>query len=292
MAKRVLTRAPDDPASLVELLAARLSVEPAAARARIAAGSVYVAGRRAGESTPVAVGAKVTVYLTVAAPPPPLRVAYEDDWLVVVDKAAGVPCQAERSQQAAALDAQVQRAFGSATRMMHRLDKEASGLVLFARQGRACAPLQAALAAGAVERRYLAIVDGDLAGAGVIRLRIGRHPHDRRLRAALPESAPAGEPACSHHRALARGRLGERTITAVELQLETGRTHQLRVHLSGIGHPLVGDEAYGGPPFECLCLHAHALALPHPRDAHAVVVRSPCPEPLERLVPGLTTAFT
>lgn len=290
MHKRVLTRAVGDPASLPALLAARLGVPDEDARARIAAGSVYVGGRRADEATPVAVGAKVTVYQPAAAPAATFAVAYEDDWIVVVDKPAGVPCQAERSRRAAALDAAVQRAFGGEARLLHRLDKEASGLVLFARAGRACAPLQAALAAGAIERRYLAVVDGALAGEGEIRLRIGRHRRDRRLRAPLPENAPAGEPACSRYRALAHGQLEGRPVTAVALELETGRTHQLRVHLLGIGHPLVGDTAYGGPPFARLCLHAHALALPHPRDGHGVQARAAPPDAFSRLVPGLTTS--
>lgn len=291
MHKRVLTRALGDPEAIAELVAARLQLAPTAAAERVAAGAVYVGGRRVGGEARVAVGDKVTVYLDRVAAPASFRVVYQDDWIAIVDKPAGLPSQAERSQRAATLEAEVQRTLGAAARLMHRLDKEASGLVLFALRGRACAPLQAAMERGAIDRRYLAIVDGELRGDGIIRLRIGRHARDRRLRAALPEQAPAGEPALSRYRVVGHGEDDGRPLTAVELQLETGRTHQLRVHLAGIGHPIVGDEAYAGAPFERLCLHAHALELPHPLERRVVRAASPLPEAFARLVPRLTTPF-
>ena len=221
---------------------------------------------------------------------PRLQTVHQDPWFVVVDKPVGLPSQAERSQSAHALDALVQRRFGDDVRLIHRLDKEASGLVLFARKPDARAPLQEALAAGEIERRYVAIVDGELRGDGDIRLRIGRHAKDTRLRAALPENAPAGEPAHTIYRALGHALHDGRPLTAVELRLETGRTHQLRVHLSALGHPLVGDAAYGGSPFARLCLHGYALALPHPLDRSPVRVQSPLPRDFGKLVPNSTTA--
>jgi 23S rRNA pseudouridine1911/1915/1917 synthase len=81
-------------------------------------------------------------------------------------------------------------------------------------------------------------------------------------------------------------------VTAVELWLETGRTHQIRVHLWSIEHTIVGDAAYGGPPFERMCLHAYALELRHPRDGRPIRVSAPVPDPFARLVPGLTSPFT
>lgn len=292
MHKRVFTRAYGDPAALPELVAVRLRLDAAAARERIADGAVHVAGARATASTTVAVGDKVTVFMGKATAPPALAVVLRDEWLAVVDKPPGLPCQSERSQDAATLEAQAQRTLGRSTRLMHRLDKEASGLVLLAVTARARAPLQAAFDRGAVDRRYVAVVDGELRGEGRIRLRISRHPTDRRLRVALPEQADAGKPATSRYRVVGHGRTGERAITAVELQLDTGRTHQLRAHLAGIGHPIVGDVAYGGPSFERLCLHAYALELPHPGDGHRVHVTAHLPGAFARLVPGLTTPFT
>lgn len=292
MNKRVLTRAAVDPESLTELIAARLSLSHAAARDLVDRGAVWVAGERAQRSRRVSVGDKVVVHTAAAAVASPIVFVHRDDWIAVVDKPVGVPSQAEPSQSSGALDAQLQRLVGGAARAMHRLDKEASGLVLFALRQRVYAPLQRALTAGAIERRYLAIVDGQLRGEGAIRLRIGRHPTDRRRRAPLPENAPAGEPACSHFRALAHASSRDRSFTAVELRLETGRTHQLRVHLSGIGHPIVGDSAYGGSAYERMCLHAYALELAHPIDERPLRLHAPLPEPLVRLVPGLTTLLT
>jgi len=293
MKKRVFTRAATDPESLIELLAVRLGVRTVEAQELVASGAVYVAGGRVTRPAAIAVGDKIAVYTGVLLPkPPPFSVVHRDHWIAVVDKPAGLASQAERSQQSTALDAQVQRALGGGARLMHRLDKEASGLVLFALHGRACAPLQAAMATGAIDRGYLAIVDGELRGEGVIRLRIGRHPRDRRLRATLPEQAPAGEPACSRYRVLAHGELRGHAVTAVELRLETGRTHQLRVHLAGIGHPIVGDVAYGGTAFERMCLHACSLELPHPLEARHLRLSARVPDSFARLVPGLTSAFT
>lgn len=286
MQKRLFSRALTDPASPVELIMSRLRVSAAEARARVSAGSVYADGRRLDEDSLVAIGAKVVVFVSTGTPCLPIVITYEDASIVIVEKPPGVPCQAERSQETGALDVQVRRRFPTA-RLLHRLDKSASGLVAFARGERACVALQRALSVGRIERRYLAIVAGELTGEGTIRLRIGRHRHDQRLRRALPENASEGAHACSHYRALASGRLDSGSGTLVDLRLETGRTHQLRVHLSSLGHPILGDSAYGGPSFSRLCLHAYALALPHPLDDHLVEVRARIPEEFVGVMPEM-----
>jgi RluA family pseudouridine synthase len=290
MRKRVLTRALGDPETLVELIAVRLGEPRDSVTRWLRDGAIHVDGKRATIDRRVDTGAKIVVF-TVSTPAPTvgLRVVHEDQAILVVDKPAGMPSQAERSQSAQALDVQVQQTMAPAARLIHRLDKEASGLVLLARVADACAPLQASLGAGEIERSYVAVVDGELTGEGTIRLKIGRHPRDTRLRAALPENAPAGEAACSHWRALARAAHRGRAVTAVELRLETGRTHQLRVHLSAVGHAIVGDIAYGGPPFERLCLHAHRLELPHPIRRERVRFAAPLPASFATLVPNLTS---
>ncbi len=240
-------------------------------------GAVYVGTRRASDpASKVAVGDKLTVHVTPSADAPPIVVVYRDADLAVVDKPPGLPSQPEPGQRSFCLDAAAIRDLGAQARLMHRLDKEASGLVLVALRQSAYAPLQQALSEHEVERRYLAIVDGELLGDGAIRKRIGRHPHDQRLRAPFGPDATAGDPACTRYRALAHGELAGRALTAVELQLETGRTHQIRVHLSSLGHPIVGDTAYGGSPFERLCLHAYALELSQPHH------RRPAPRQLAR----------
>jgi 23S rRNA pseudouridine1911/1915/1917 synthase len=283
--KSVFTVAVGDPPRLDALLAARLAISVEDAAQLVARGAVHLDGRRCRRpDAPLAAGARLIVYRSPIAESPSLPVVYSDRWLAVVDKPAGVPSQATRGDAAAALDARVQALLGPETRMMHRLDREASGLVLFAVAAAARRPLQAALAAGAVDRRYLALAAGRLEGAGRIELRIARDPDDARRRRALPAGAAGGQPAASRWRVLARSD----DASAVELTLETGRTHQLRVHLAALGHPLVGDALYGGPPAPRLCLHAHRLALPHPDDGRRLVVRAPLPDELARLMPALT----
>jgi 23S rRNA pseudouridine1911/1915/1917 synthase len=288
--KRLLTAAVGDPETLAALIAARLSLSPAAAAELIARGAVHVDGRRClDRSAPVSAGGRVMVFQAPAIPPPSsLSVIVRDDWLIIVDKPAGVASQATRSDSSSSLDAQV-RALVPDACLLHRLDRDASGLVLFAARADAAAPLQAALTGGRIDRRYLAVVAGHLGAVGAtgrIALRIGRHPHDARLRAALPEASPAGQPAASRYRVLGHGE----DVTGLELELETGRTHQLRVHLAAIGHPIVGDRLYGGRSAERLCLHAYRLTLPHPRSGREVVAIAPPPAALGALVSVLTTA--
>ena len=287
MKKRVLTAALGDPETLAALVAARLSLPLAEAAALAARGAVHLDGKRCLDAAAhVPAGARIIVFVDHPIASSSLSVVYRDDFLLIVDKPAGVASQATKSDSASSLDAQV-RALAPDARLLHRLDRDASGLVLFAREA-ASASLQAALTDGKIDRRYLAVVAGRVAPVGEsgrITLRIGRHASDTRLRAALPEASPAGEPAASRWRVVGHGD----GVTGLELTLETGRTHQLRVHLAAIGHPIVGDRAYGGPLAERLCLHAFRLALPHPTRKREVVALSPAPSALTSRVSALTT---
>src|SRR5690349_4889310 len=129
MKKRVLSRAAHDPEPLLELLCARLELSPARARELVDAGSVYVGRTRTTQPRPIAIGERLTVFITETPPGArALAFVHRDRWIAVVDKPPGVPSQSERSQSAGALDAEVQRALGEDARLMHRLDKEASGL--------------------------------------------------------------------------------------------------------------------------------------------------------------------
>jgi RluA family pseudouridine synthase len=286
MQKRVFTRTPQDPESLDALMSTRLGLTVEESHQLITRGAVHVSGRRVLKNAAIAVGAKVIVFVDLrqTVVPPSLVIVFRDDWLAVVDKPAGIATQPERSSSEQALDTQVQRQLDPQARMMHRLDKEASGLVLFALRQEARAPLQQALEGGQIIRSYIAVVTGQLEGEGTVRLRVGRHASDSRLRAAFPVDAIEGQPACSHYRVLA----SQSDVTALELTLETGRTHQLRVHMAAIGHPLVGDVVYGGQPHERLCLHAHTLVFPHPRTRERIETQSSLPAIFTRLVPGLT----
>jgi len=282
--KKILTAAVGDPARLAELLSARLKLSQAGARALVAQGSVHVDGKRARDATAtVAVGMKLVVFVDDTAGSKvalPFEVRYVDDWFLVVDKPAGMVSQATRADEAGSLDALVRSRHPTA-RLLHRLDRDASGLVLFALSEAARAPLQTALEAHQIERRYLAFAAGRLDGEGRVSLRIARDPADPRRRIPLPEHADGGQAAASRWRVVGHGPQS----TALSLELETGRTHQLRVHLAAIGHPLVGDRLYGSGRAEALhtrlCLHATELIVPHPQTGKRVVVSSPSPLPTE-----------
>jgi 23S rRNA pseudouridine1911/1915/1917 synthase len=293
MKKLVFRRWMADPHELDRLIAARLDLRRVDAIDLIARGAVSVDGARATErEMPIDVAQKITVHLGGIEEAPPLVVVYRDEDLAIVDKPAGLPSQAEPSQESFSLTAAVTRDLGGYARLLHRLDKDASGLVVVALRREMYEPLQRAFAEHTIERRYVAIVGGGLVGEKTVRARIGRHAKDRRLRVALPENTTAGEAACTRYRTLAHGELAGAPVTAVELTLETGRTHQIRVHMASIGHALVGDNAYGGAKFERLCLHAYCVALAHPRAHEPLRASSPLPEAFRQLVPRLTSPFS
>ena len=174
------------------------------------------------------------------------------------------------------LEARVQAEWPGA-RLMHRIDRDASGLVLFALRPAAYAAVQQALTAGRIERRYRALADGVIDGPREIRLRIAHVAGDARRRQALPERAPGGEEAHTLVTPLGTREVGGRHATLVEVTLDTGRTHQIRVHLAAIGHPIYGDTLYGGPAAPRLMLHGAHLALPHPTGGATLSLAAPPP---------------
>lgn len=177
----------------------------------------------------------------------PLDIVYEDDVLLVVDKPAGMVVHpAAGNRQGTLVQALLHHfpalaAAGDAVRpgIVHRLDKDTSGLLVVAKNERAHLRLAAALQARRVRREYAALVWGQVRAAGQVDAPIGRHPVDRKR---MSVHSRRGKPAVTHYHvteALA-------FTTLLEVRLDTGRTHQIRVHLSSIGHPVFGDAAYGG----------------------------------------------
>ncbi len=211
----------------------------------------------------------------------PFTIAFQDEHLIVIDKAPGVvvhPARGHREDTLAQLLAPL-LAGGEAERagIVHRLDRDTSGLLVVARSDEAHRRLQAALAARLIEREYLALVEGrPPARTGTIEAPIGRDPRVR-TRMAVGGSAPRE---ARTHFTLERALVG---TTLLRLRLETGRTHQIRVHLRAIGHPVAGDPEYGTAGLlglERQFLHATRLSFDHPLGGERIDVGSPLPADL------------
>ena len=269
------------------------------------AGAVRVDGRVVtGRSRRLAEGEELGVEVPVAAAgPPPMApdpavvvpVVHADAQVVVVDKPAGLVVHPGAGQAGGTLVHGLLACFpelagvGDPERpgIVHRLDKGTSGLLAVARTARAYASLVAQLQARTVERRYEALVWGRVeADAGLVDAPVGRGQRDPTRMAV----STAGREARTRYQVVARF---ERpvSVTLVACRLETGRTHQVRVHLAAIGHPLVGDGGYGGArsslPLGRPFLHAGHLAFDHPADGGRCAFSSPLPADLAELLAAL-----
>ncbi|MFN8110972.1 MAG: RluA family pseudouridine synthase [Thermoleophilia bacterium] len=261
----------------------------AEAQRLIAAGDVLLDGRPARKRDALVEGQ--TVRVAPAEPPStdlvpeevPFRVAFEDEHLLVVDKPAGVVVHPARGHATGTLvhGLLAHNAAGGEdpTRpgIVHRLDRDTTGLLVVAKSERAHRRLQAMLRDRLVDRRYLALVHGEPDPAMTIDRPIGRHPRDRTRMAVVRD----GRPSVTHVYVVERFT----GMALCEVRLDTGRTHQIRVHLEAVGHPVVGDPVYGRRPrtlgLERQFLHAHRLAFPHPvADGEEVAVESPLPPDL------------
>ena len=230
----------------------------------------------------------------MAAGPEPiaLSIVYEDEDIVVVDKPAGLVVHPGSGNPAGTLmNALLHHAPALAilprAGIVHRLDKETSGLLVVAKNEIAQTDLVRQLQARSVKRHYLALVHGDLARAGTVDAPIGRHPTQRVKMAVVG----GGREARTHYAPLER--YGSATL--LECRLETGRTHQIRVHMASIKHPLVGDPTYGkrqaATPllagFRRQALHAWRLQLVHPRSRDDMAWEAPPPADLVELLDAL-----
>ncbi len=206
----------------------------------------------------------------------PLQVLYRDDQLMVINKQAGMVVHPgaghTRGTMANALAAELAGALGGQRPgIVHRLDKDTSGLLVVARDVRTESTLREEIKARRVSRRYLALVHGKLSGSGLVDAPHGRHPRDRQRFAVCPAK---GRPAQTHFRVLRD--CGE--VSLVECELVTGRTHQIRVHMSFIGHPVLGDKAYGrADSYPRQMLHAYQLAFKHPLNGKQMSFACPLP---------------
>lgn len=287
--------APQNAPRLDVLIAAQLSLSRTQVATLIATGRVTVAGRREKASYRAVPGEEIVVARPappargVAAESIPLRVAFEDDEVVVIDKPAGMVVHPAPGHWSGTLVNALRgrgtplSALGDPARegIVHRLDKETSGLLLVAKTDRAHRALGAALAQRRLSRRYAALCWGHVASDEVTVDRpIARDPRDRKRMAVQA----AGRPAKTTFVRIARFDPGD----LLRAHLYSGRTHQIRVHLASLGHPVVGDDTYGGgggrrlvalPPKRHF-LHAAWLVFHHPVTGAAVDIRSPLPEDL------------
>ena len=294
----------------LDQVAARLWPEFSRSRLQswIKDGALRLAGEVAMPRTPVRAGQHLSIEVEVApvieatAEAIGLDVIFRDEHLLVIAKPAGLvvhPGAGNRSgtlMNALLHDTPALAALPRAG-IVHRLDKDTSGLLVVARSLAAHTALVAALERREVKRHYYGIVQGQVTGGGQVDAAIGRHPRNRLKMAVVP----SGKPATTHYR------IGERfrAHTALDIRLETGRTHQIRVHMAHIGFPLLGDPVYGGRPrfpqgcsdalrevlerFQRQALHAQRLAFKHPASGEALEFEAPLPEDLDRLSRALAT---
>ncbi len=246
-------------------------------------------GRPARVTERVKAGDRLTVGIPAAFPdhlppePLPLAVVYEDDWLMVVDKPPGLVVHPTKGHPSGTLaNAIVHHWLSRGERpgfhLVQRLDRDTSGLLIVAKNAFSHQQLAKQMEDGLLEKSYVAVVEGVLnASEGVIDAPIWREPgNPRRLVDAR------GKEAKTVYQVVER--LPEATV--VRLQLLTGRTHQIRVHLSHMGHPIFGDALYGGDMSRIgrQALHADRLSFVHPATRKTLVFQSPLPEDLVRLI--------
>jgi 23S rRNA pseudouridine1911/1915/1917 synthase len=217
------------------------------------------------------------------------RLLYADQDLCAVDKPAGVPAQPTLTTDVGALPELVGALLGAPVTLVHRLDRETSGVTVFARTKAAAAALAEAFRAGGPKKTYLALcARAPVPPDGTVDAALGKDPG----RPGLRRVDPRGDAAVTHHRTL---RVSP-AAALVEARPETGRTHQIRVHLAHLGAPLLGDARYGGPrrvgevAIPRVMLHAARLEIAHPASGAPLVFEAPVPEDFRAveaaLVPG------
>ena len=272
-------------------LAARLPDLTRSAAARlIEGGLVTVDGKPAGKSARLTGGETVSVTLPQAEEPEarpqdiPLEVVYEDADVIVVNKPVGMVVHpAPGHPDGTLVNALLHHCAGSLSGIggqlrpgiVHRIDRDTSGLIIAAKNDAAHACLAAQLADHTLARTYECLAVGNFnEDSGTVDAPIGRHRTDRKKMAVVPD----GRRAVTHWEVIAR----YQGVTHLRCRLETGRNHQIRVHLAYIGHPILGDTVYGAkkpvPGLTGQCLHAVGLRFIHPRTGEMVELHCPLPE--------------
>lgn len=281
----------EDGEVLDALLARSLHLAPGEAAALVERGAVYLDGRRcrfggqrlrAGQTISAVLEESGRSALERPSGQPPLRVLFEDDALLAVDKPAGVPAQPTVGRVGESLLDAVCAHLGRPAGLVHRLDRDTSGVTVFGKTEAATSALAAQFRQGTAHKRYLAATSPGLPARERIELPISKDPsRPGRYRATR---AAHGKPAVTELERL----FDSDEFCLVALRPLTGRTHQLRAHLAASGTPILGDALYGGLPAagglpapRCL-LHAQALTLRHPISGEPLCLEAPLPEDLLR----------
>ncbi len=309
---------------LDQSLAARLNVSRARVQELIAAGKILVNDAPAKASLKLHGGERITILGPAERPPLraiaeeiPLDIVYEDDDLAIVNKPAGMMVHAgagstdDARNRGTLVNALLHHfstlsAVGGETRpgIVHRLDKETSGLIVVAKNDAAHSKLAAQFARREVKKKYIALVHGWVKNdSGTIAAAISRDPV-RRMR--MTTRGSGGRDAVSHYKVVRRLDTPFGKFTLVEMKIDTGRTHQIRVHLASLGHRVVGDTLYGAPAeiqrarakngvpgtisLERNFLHAAELELTHPRTAKKIALHSALPQELTTFLAALEGA--
>ncbi|RJY09103.1 RluA family pseudouridine synthase [Aurantiacibacter aquimixticola] len=308
MASKTLRGTLSVAARLDKALASATELSRERIKALIAEGRVEVNGATAASpSAKVAEGATYTIHV----PPPenpvaqpqdiPIQVVFEDEHLIVVDKPAGMVVHpAAGNPDGTLVNALLHHCGGSLSGIggvarpgiVHRIDKDTSGLLVVAKSDAAHEGLAAQFADHSLERAYFAVCGGHPRPAqGTVDERIGRSDADRKKMAVLPKNSSRGKTAVTHYKTLTR----MEHAALVECRLETGRTHQVRVHLASIGNALVGDPVYGRTPpplrtllkeldFRRQALHAAILGFVHPVTGNRLSFSSELPADMRELI--------
>jgi 23S rRNA pseudouridine1911/1915/1917 synthase len=299
---------------LDRFLASVLALSRSQLQRLIKDGCVLVAGKAAKANQPVKPGQEISIDVPApieaapAAEDLPLPIVYQDKDLIVVDKPAGMVVHPAAGHESGTLvNALLHHVddlsgIGGEKRpgIVHRLDKGTSGLMVVAKHDRSHEELARQFAQREVEKEYLALAWGEVMAGRRIDAPIGRDPANRKKMAS--ESARVRRTRAAVTRIVRAEHFG-RVLTLVQVAIHTGRTHQIRVHLSAIGHPIVGDALYGGVhrrvpgdiravstldrPF----LHAARLVFTHPEDGRRMEFLSAMPEDLQKVLDALRLSF-
>lgn len=303
-------QAEDAGTRLDQFVATRADLTRSAAARLIEEGAVTVNGKLVAKNHKVSKGNAIEIVLPEPEPTEalpeniPLDIVFEDDDIIVVNKPIGMVVHPAAGNLTGTLVNALLYHCGKSLSgvggvirpgIVHRIDKDTSGLLVVAKNDDAHLALSAQLKEHRISRIYTAIAVGNFREeSGTVDAPIGRHPIDRKKMAVIHNSELRSRDAVTHWSVMARGEADGNSFTLLRCQLETGRTHQIRVHMASVGHPLLGDAVYGGANtrFESRhrssiigqCLHAGELHLTHPRTGKEMQFFAPMPQNMQHVV--------